>query len=62
MTDPHRICKCGAIYRRTEAMALRREVNCFECLVCGDTMESWNSAWVPTYKLIVGPLRQPAAD
>jgi hypothetical protein len=43
-------------------MAPRREVNCFECLVCGDTMESWNSAWVPTYKLIVGPLRQPAAD
>jgi hypothetical protein len=43
-------------------MTPSREVNCFECSVCGDTMESWNTAWVPTYKLIVDPLRQPAAD
>src|SRR4051812_44820888 len=51
MTEQHRHCKCGAIYRRTKAMAPRREMNSFECLVCGETMESWNTAWVPTYRL-----------
>jgi hypothetical protein len=54
--DQHRSCKCGAVYRRTESMAISREINSFECSVCGDTMESWNTAWVPTYKLIVGPI------
>ena len=23
------------------------------------TMESWNSTWVPTYRLIAGPVRHP---
>jgi hypothetical protein len=58
MTDQHRTCPCGAVYRRTESMAPTREVNSFECSVCGETMESWNTAWVPTYKLVVGPVRQ----
>ncbi|MGY2903739.1 hypothetical protein ACVWVY_002760 [Bradyrhizobium sp. URHC0002] len=58
MTDQHRTCRCGAVYRRTESMAPTREVNSFECSVCGETMESWNTAWVPTYKLVVGPVRQ----
>jgi len=26
-------------------MAPSRELNSFECSVCGETMESWNSAW-----------------
>ena len=39
-------------------MAAAREVNSFECSVCGETMETWNSAWVPTYRLIAGPVRQ----
>jgi hypothetical protein len=55
--DQHRHCKCGAIYRRTEAMAPSREVDCFECSVCGEMMETWNTAWVPTYRLVVGPVR-----
>ena len=29
----------------------------FECAVCGETMETWNTAWVPTFKLIAGPVR-----
>lgn len=45
---------------RTEGMAAVREVNSFECSVCGETMETWNSAWVPTYRLIAGPIRQPS--
>jgi hypothetical protein len=31
----------------------------FECSVCGATMESWKTAWVPSYRLIVGPVRMP---
>lgn len=52
----HRHCKCGAIYRRTEAMAPRREMDCFDCSVCGETLETWNTAWVPTYHLVVQPV------
>jgi len=52
----HRSCGCGAIYRRTEAMAPSREMDSFECSVCGETLETWNSAWVPTYRLIAGPV------
>lgn len=55
----HRSCKCGAVYGRTEAMAPNRQIASFECAVCGATMESWNTAWVPTYRLIVGPVRHP---
>ena len=59
MTDQHRMCRCRAVYRRTESMVSSREVNSFECTVCGTTLESWNTAWVPTYRLIVGPVRVP---
>ena len=55
----HRSCTCGAVYRRTEAMAPVREIASFECSVCGLTLENWNSAWVPTYRLIVGPIGKP---
>ena len=57
MTTQNRACKCGAVYLRTESVASTREIQSFECAVCGVTMESWNSAWVPTYRLIVGPVR-----
>jgi hypothetical protein len=40
-------------------MAEGREVNSFECIHCGETLENWNSAWVPTYRLIVGPTVHP---
>jgi predicted SprT family Zn-dependent metalloprotease len=55
----HRTCQCGAVYNRTEAMAPSREIASFDCSVCGATMESWNTAWVPTYRLIAGPVRLP---
>jgi hypothetical protein len=58
MPEHHQKCKCGAVYSRTQSMAPKREVNSFECSVCGETMESWNTAWVPTYRLIVGPIRE----
>lgn len=59
MTDQHRTCQCGAVYSRTHSMAPSREVNSFECSACGKTMESWDSAWVPNYRMIVGPIVQP---
>jgi hypothetical protein len=62
MSENHRHCKCGAIYRRTEAMVPRREVNSFKCSVCGHTMESWNTAWVPNYRLVIGPTIRPGSD
>jgi hypothetical protein len=59
MARGNRMCKCGAIYRRTEAVIEAREIDCFACEVCGVTLESWNSAYVPTYRLVVGPVRSP---
>jgi hypothetical protein len=55
----HRACQCGAIYHRTEAAALVREIASFGCEVCGSTMESWNTAWMPNYRLVAGPVRMP---
>jgi hypothetical protein len=52
----HRSCRCGAVYRRTEAMAKSREIASFECAICGSTLESWNTAWVPAYRLIASPV------
>jgi hypothetical protein len=57
----HRTCQCGAVYRRTQAMAPTREINSFECSECGVTLEHWHTAWVPTYRLIVGPVVAPSS-
>jgi hypothetical protein len=51
----HRACKCGAIYRRTESMADGREIDIFQCDICGEILESWNPAWVRHWRLIAGP-------
>ena len=58
MSATNRTCTCGAVYRRTESLAATREIESFECSTCGVTMESWNSAWVPSYRLIVGPVKK----
>ena len=52
----HRSCKRGAVYRRTESMAPARQIDSYECAVCGSTLESWNTAWVPAFRLITGPV------
>jgi hypothetical protein len=51
----HRFCKCGAVYDRSEHIAEAREISSFECVVCGKTIENWNSAWVPRYRFIACP-------
>jgi hypothetical protein len=43
-------------------MASSREIDSFECVVCGTTLESWTSAWVPAYRLISAPATEPEAD
>jgi hypothetical protein len=53
----HRSCKCGAVYDRSEHIAEAREISSFECAVCGETIENWNSAWVPRYRFIACPAR-----
>lgn len=45
------------VYRRTHSMAPARGIASFECSICGETLENSNSAWVPSYRLIVGPVR-----
>jgi hypothetical protein len=55
VTEKQRQCRCGAIYHRTEAMAASREIDSFECTACGVTLETWDTAWVPTYRLIAKP-------
>ena len=35
-------------------MAPNRQMSSFVCAVCETTLESWNTAWVPKYRLIVG--------
>jgi hypothetical protein len=34
-----------------------REISTFECAVCGETIENWNSAWVPRYRFIACPAK-----
>ncbi|WP_213285685.1 hypothetical protein [Bradyrhizobium sp. sGM-13] len=59
MTGNQRHCRCGAIYHRTEAMAASREIDSFECTACGATLENWDTAWVPIYRLIRVPAIKP---
>jgi hypothetical protein len=55
VTEKQRNCRCGAIYHRSEAMAPSREIDSFECTACGVTLETWDTAWVPIYRLISAP-------
>ena len=55
MTEKQRQCRCGAIYHRTEAMAASREIDSFECTACGVTLETWDTAWVPTDRRVAAP-------
>jgi len=54
-----RSCYCRAVYHRTQIIAVSCETSSFVCELCGTTLESWNSSWVPRYRLIAGPIRMP---
>ena len=40
-------------------MAPSREIDSFECTICGVTLETWDTAWVPSYRLISAPEEGP---
>jgi predicted Zn finger-like uncharacterized protein len=46
---------CGALYSVTRARLSNRESNVAKCVVCLQTMDTWDSTDVPTYKLIQRP-------
>jgi hypothetical protein len=42
-----------------------REIDSFECTACGLTLETWDTAWVPTYRRIAAPaieIAEPAIE
>jgi hypothetical protein len=57
-----RKCKCGAAYERTEHVSLHREIRSFECILCHRPLESWQSAFVPRYRFVAGPVKVPTSD
>jgi hypothetical protein len=59
MAKPNRTCECGAVYERTESIVPRREIDSFQCVVCNATLETWNTAWVPVYRFVAGPVQPP---
>ena len=46
---------CGVLYSVTRARLSNRESNVAKCVVCLQTMDTWDSTDVPTYKLIQRP-------
>lgn len=62
MTEKQRQCRCGAIYHRSEAMAPSRQIDSFECTICGVTLEAWDTAWVPNYRLVSAPEEGPRRE
>jgi transcription elongation factor Elf1 len=46
---------CGALYAVTYSRQTNSESNVAKCVVCGQTMATWNSTDVPTYKLVHRP-------
>ena len=46
---------CGALYSVTRARLSNRESNVAKCVVCLQTIDTWDSTDVPTYKLIQRP-------
>jgi len=59
MTTSQVICKCGALYERTEFHSAPREADSFVCPACGHTLEVFSDVKAPQYRLILGPERKP---
>ena len=48
-------CNCGAIYERTEEKLTFRDKDLFQCLCCGNTIESWSGSRIPRFLLTKEP-------
>ena len=53
----HRACKCGAVYSRSERISDQPERGSFNCRCCDATLEIWDTASVPQYQMLAGPVR-----
>jgi len=58
MTTSQITCSCGALYERTEVNAAPRERDAFECSICGEKLEEFTETKAPSFRLIMGPIRQ----
>jgi transcription elongation factor Elf1 len=52
--------RCGALYavthsRREKSVDIGDDDNAAKCVVCGQTMATWDATDVPTFKLIHRP-------
>jgi len=46
------ICRCGAVYERTEQKMVFKHCGVFECSVCGELVETWRGRRLPQFTLI----------
>jgi predicted Zn finger-like uncharacterized protein len=46
---------CGAFYSVTHSRLAKSESNAAKCVVCLQTMDTWDSTKVPVYKLVQRP-------
>jgi transcription elongation factor Elf1 len=52
--------RCGALYavtypRRGKSTDIGNDDNAAKCVVCGQTMATWSSTDIPTFKLVHRP-------
>lgn len=52
-------CSCGAIYERTLIERPFRDSDRQACSCCGQTLESWNSHRIPSFRLVSRPVAVP---
>lgn len=57
MTEPTEVltCKCGAVYQREIQKDTVRDIDSFNCVVCGCELKSWSTSRWPHYFLISKP-------
>ena len=49
-------CKCGAVYQRMGNAELRT-LSSFDCIGCGEIIETFTGIRMPRYRLIRAPIR-----
>jgi len=52
------VCKCGAVYERTEFKLPVRDSDSASCQICGTELESWSSSRVPKFLLVKRPEKE----
>lgn len=51
--------KCGARYRKTVMRFPMRDKDHFDCNICGDRMDQWNSTECPAYEFLGRKIEGP---